>query len=121
MKCKKRGCKASALKDDDFCFFHSQKPDIIVMRKSAQSRGGRNHRIHKEPVAIDSLKDIQATLVEALNETRSSGTENTLAKTRTIAYTCLILADIQDRIVLRGGSRRSEKRNPDDYLSNPSC
>jgi hypothetical protein len=100
MKCKKRGCKASALKDDKFCFFHSQKPDIIVKRRLARSRGGRNYKIHKEPVAINSLKDIQAILVEALNETRSSGTENTVAKYRTIAYICLILANVQDRIDL---------------------
>jgi hypothetical protein len=100
LKCKKRGCKASALKDDDFCFFHSQRPDIIVKRGLAQSRGGRNYRIDKEPVAIDSLKDIQEILVEALNEVRSSGTGNTVAKNRTIAYICLILANVQDRIDL---------------------
>jgi hypothetical protein len=100
LKCKKRGCKADALKDDDFCFFHSQKPDIIVKRALAQSRGGRKPKIHKEPVAINSLKDIQVVLVEALNETRYSGTENTAAKSRTIAYICLILANVQDRIDL---------------------
>ena len=100
MKCKKRGCKASALKDDDFCYFHSQKPDIIVKRVLARSRGGRNYRIDKDPVAIDSLKDIKAILVEALNEVSSSGTENIVAKYRTIAYICLILANIQDRIDL---------------------
>ena len=100
MKCKKRGCKASALKDDKFCFFHSQKPEIIVKRGLAQSRGGRKYKIHKEPVAIESFKDIQVILVEALNEIRCSGTENTVAKSRTIAYTCLILANVQDRIDL---------------------
>ena len=100
MKCKKRSYKASALKDDDFCFFHSQKPDIIVKRGTARSRGGRNYRINKEPVAINSLKDVQEILVEALNEVRSSGTENIVAKYRTIAYICLILANVQDRIDL---------------------
>ena len=100
MKCKKRGCKASAMKDDDFCFFHSQRPDIIVKRGLARSRGGRNYKIHKEPVSIESLKDIQVILLEALNEIRCSGTENTVAKSRTIAYICLILANVQDRIDL---------------------
>jgi hypothetical protein len=88
------------MKDDDFCFFHSQKPDIIVKRGLARSRGGRNYRISKEPVVINSLKDIQVVLVEALNEVRSSGTENIVAKYRTIAYICLILANVQDRIDL---------------------
>ena len=100
MNCKKPNCKAGALKDDDFCFFHSQKPDIIVKRGLARSRGGRNYKINKEPVAINSLKGIQVILVEALNEIRCSGTENTVAKSRTIAYICLILANVQDRIDL---------------------
>ena len=100
MNCKKPNCKASAMKDDDFCFFHSQKPDIIVKRGLAQSRGGRNYKIQKEPVDIKSLEDVQVVLVEALNETRSSGTENTVAKYRAIAYICLILANVQDRIDL---------------------
>ena len=100
MNCKKQDCKASALKDDDFCFFHSQKPDIILKRGLAQSRGGRKSRIPKKPVSIKSLEDIQVTLLEALNEIRCSGTENTISKSRTIAYICLILADIHDRIDL---------------------
>jgi len=100
LKCKKRGCKAGALKDDKFCFFHSQRPDIIAKRRSARSRGGKNFKIQKEPVVIESLKDIQVVLVEALNEIRCSGTENTAAKTRATAYICLILANVQDRIDL---------------------
>jgi len=98
------------MKDDDFCFFHSQKPDIIVKRGLARSRGGRNYRIHKEPVAINSLKDIQAVLVEALNETRCSATENAVAKYRTIAYICLILANVQDRIDLEKRVEAMENR-----------
>jgi hypothetical protein len=100
LKCKKRGCKASALKDDVFCFFHSQKPRIIAKRAIAQSRGGRKSKIHKEPVSMKSLEDIQVILLEALNEIRCSGTENTVSKSRAIAYICLSLANIQDRIDL---------------------
>ncbi len=100
MKCKRRGCKASALKDDVFCFFHSQRPDIAAKRLLAQSRGGRKTRIRREPVAIESLKDIQEILLEVLNEIRCSGTENMVSRARAIAYICLILANVQDRIDL---------------------
>jgi len=100
LKCKKRGCKASALKDDDFCFFHSQKPRIIAKRAIAQSRGGRKTQINREPVSIESLEDIQVTLLETLNEIRCSNTDNMVSRARAIAYICLSLANIQDRIDL---------------------
>ena len=100
MKCKKRGCKAKALKDDDLCFFHSQKPAIIAKRAIAQSRGGRKTQIHREPVSIESLEDIQVTLLETLNEIRGSSTENMVSRARAIAYICLSLANIHDRIDL---------------------
>ena len=100
MKCKKRGCKASALKDDDFCFFHSQKPRIIAKRALAQSRGGRKIQINKDPVSIESLEDIQVTLLETLNEIRCSNADNMVSRARAIAYICLTLANIQDRIDL---------------------
>jgi hypothetical protein len=100
VKCKKPGCKANALKDDDFCFFHSQKPNIIAKRVLAQSRGGRKTQIHRDPVSIESLDDIQVTLLETLNEIRCSSTENTVSRARAIAYICLSLANIQDRVDL---------------------
>ncbi len=100
MKCKKRRCKANALKDENFCFFHSQKPKIKAKRALAQSRGGSKTQINREPVSIESLKDIQVTLLETLNEIRGSNTENMVSRARAIAYICLTLANIQDRIDL---------------------
>ena len=100
MNCMKPNCKTNALQNDDFCFFHSQKPYIVAKRKLAQSRGGRKTQIHREPVSIESLTDIKAILLETLNEIRCSSTENIVSRARTIAYMCLILANIQDRVDL---------------------
>ena len=110
MNCKKPNCKANALKDDDLCFFHSQKPEIVAKRVLAQSRGGSKTRIQKAPVSISSLEDIQAVLHEALNEIRSSGADNVVSRSRAVAHICMILADIQERIGLEKRVDALEKR-----------
>jgi hypothetical protein len=116
LKCKKSDCKANALKSDDFCFFHSQKPEIISKRELAQSRGGSKSKIYKEPISIESLSDIQTILLETLNEIRCSGTENIVSKSRAIAYICFILSDMKERIDLEKRVEVLEKRFLNDYL-----
>jgi len=116
LKCKKSDCKANALKSDDFCFFHSQKPDIVAKRELAQSLGGRKFKTNKEPISIESLTDIQAILLETLNEIRCSGTDNIVSRSRAITYICSILADIRERTDLEKRIEALEKRFYNGYL-----
>ena len=117
MKCKKQDCNANALKIDDFCFFHSQLPEIIVKRKSSQSQGGKRSKINKEPISIESLTDIQIILLETLNEIRSSSTDNAVSRSRAITYICTKLADIQERTDLEKRIETLEKRFHNGYLT----
>jgi len=100
LKCKEQDCGAYAIKNDDFCFFHSINPDIIAKRVLSQSKGGRNPKIYKEPISIESLTDIQKILLETLNEIRCNDTDNIVSKSRATAYICLILANLDERIEL---------------------
>jgi hypothetical protein len=100
LKCKKPDCKSYSLKNDDFCFFHSQKPDIIAKRTLAQSLGGSKSKKHKKPISIESLTDIQEILLEALNEIRCSDADSIVSKSRATAHICLILVSMKERIEL---------------------
>ena len=100
MKCKKPDCKSYSLKNDDFCFFHSINPDIVAKRELSRSRGGRKPKIHKEPISIESLTDIQEILLEALNEIRCSNADSVVSKSRATAHICLILVSMRERIEL---------------------
>jgi hypothetical protein len=119
LKCKKTDCKSYALKSDDFCFFHSQKPEIVEKRKLSQSLGGSKSKIHKEPISIESLTDIQEILLEALNEIRCSDAGNIVSKSRATAYICLILANMKERIELEKRVEALEIQINNSYLSNP--
>jgi len=44
MQCKQTGCKAYALKNDEYCFTHSQKPEVIEKRQEARKKGGAGSR-----------------------------------------------------------------------------
>ena len=44
MKCQHSGCGAYALKEDNYCFVHSQKPEITEKRQEARKKGGAGSR-----------------------------------------------------------------------------
>jgi hypothetical protein len=116
LKCKKLNCNANALKSDDFCFFHSQKPEIITKRKLSQSKGGSKSKRNKKPISIESLTDIQVILLETLNEMRSSGADNVVSRSRAITYICSKLADIREQVDLEKRIEALEKRLHNGYL-----
>jgi len=45
IKCSKTGCGANTIRDDDLCFSHSQKPEIVEKRKAARSKGGSRGKL----------------------------------------------------------------------------
>ena len=50
------GCKASALRNDDFCFTHCTNPKIVEYREKVNAEGGQN--AHKEYAPFPTEKDL---------------------------------------------------------------
>jgi len=102
MKCSKDGCNAPALKDGEYCFFHSEKTK--EQRKRSASKGGSRRRIHVEDVPIETVEDVKRILAEAVNELRGSASESLVSKARAIGYLASVLmdafekSDIENRI-----------------------
>jgi hypothetical protein len=66
-------CRAAALPDSDFCFFHD--PEHEMERREAQAAGGRQSRVKTLPedapaVKIESCRDVVAILSETVNQVR---------------------------------------------------
>lgn len=103
MRCARKGCGAAAMRNDKYCFFHSAAPETVKRRKKAQKRGGARGK-SKRSDSIESVQDVKNVLAEAINELRSSGTQNTIAKTRVIGYLAGVMlaaiekGDIEERV-----------------------
>ena len=111
MKCRHpSGCKANALRGDDFCYFHSMRPDIVEKRKQARQRGGSRGKFHKSD-SIESIADVRKIIAEIVNELRNSK-GNTVSRARAIGYLLSIWVvayekgDIEERL-----SRLEERVN----------
>jgi hypothetical protein len=66
-------CRAAALPDSDFCFFHD--PEHEAERREAQSAGGRQSRIKTLPedspaVKVENCRDVVALVSETINQVR---------------------------------------------------
>ena len=102
--CKKTGCKAPALKNDELCFAHSMKPEIVQKRKAARSKGGSRGKLRIVD-SINTVQDVKRIIAVTLDELRSSPTDNVVAKSRAVGYLCGIAltaiekADLEERIV----------------------
>lgn len=101
--CAKTGCKAQSLKDGEYCFQHSQRPEIVEKRKAARSKGGSRGKLRIVD-RINTIQDVKRIITETLNELRSSPTDNIVAKARAIGYLCGVAlttiekADLEERI-----------------------
>jgi len=102
MNCKQSGCKAPALRDDDYCFWHS--PTTAKKRREAGRRGGKKGRLQVRNVDIQSVEDVRHILSETLSELRSSPAESVTTKARAIGYLCSIClvalekGDLEERL-----------------------
>lgn len=92
-------CKAPALKADEFCYFHTQKADIVRKRDKARKNGGLNrHRGEiklDNTIQIDNMADIKALLSLTLNELRANKINANNA--RCIGYLASILSIIIEK------------------------
>jgi DNA invertase Pin-like site-specific DNA recombinase len=50
MKCAKEGCQCCALRDDECCYFHSTRPEIVEVRRAAQRRGGSKNKLPQDKI-----------------------------------------------------------------------
>lgn len=93
MKCQHPGCGSYALRNGDgFCYFHSKDPEVIKKRQQDRKKGGRRVKTQKND-DIKTLEDIRVILAEAINELRSSPSENLVSKYRAVVYACGELRD----------------------------
>jgi len=66
-------CRAAALPESDFCFFHD--PEHEADRREAHSAGGRQARVRTLPadaptVKVENGKDVVALVSETINQVR---------------------------------------------------
>ena len=106
MICARDGCQAYALRGEEHCFSHSQKPEVVQKRTMARSKGGSRGKIKivNTIEAINSVEDVKKIIMETLNELRAAPTNNTVAKARAVGYLCGVAltaiekADLEERL-----------------------
>jgi hypothetical protein len=81
-------CGANSLRNDKFCFMHSDDPEIIKIRQKSLSEGGSNSRKKYEPlideVDLENNADILFLIKKLIEETR--GDKISTKKTTAIGY-----------------------------------
>ena len=90
--------------DDEYCYFHSVKPEIVKKRQEASARGGKKGKLSPRNDNIESIEDVKHILAETVNELRASPTNNVVSRARAVGYLCSILlvalekGDMEERI-----------------------
>ena len=80
IKSDKSVCKAEAIQNDEFCFWHSEK--MREKRQVATSEGGRNPKNNngnQEEISIKSTNDILMLLEQTMNDLRRNKTSTRIA------------------------------------------
>jgi hypothetical protein len=90
-------CNALSIKNDKYCFAHSNNPEIIEKRKEAKILGGLNGRKQmlkpsKEFIEVKTPKDTLLLLEKTINDVR----QNKIAvnQANCIGYLCNIITKI---------------------------
>ena len=91
MKCIKEGCKASAMKKAEYCYFHD--PKIADKRKEDQANGGRRGRGAYAPIGDCTLENLKGVLWNTLGELRHSKSE-LVSRARAIASVSSVLITV---------------------------
>ena len=82
-------CKAKALDDDKFCFFHSKNEEVVQSRKQAASKGGRSNKkveYMQGPIKINSTSEIIDLYEKTVNDLRAGKID--IRRANSIAYIC---------------------------------
>jgi hypothetical protein len=91
MTCLKDGCRASAMKGFDFCYFHN--PEIADKRKEASADGGRRGRGLYRSLGDPSMENLKTVLWETLTELRHSRAD-IVSRARAIAIIASVLIPV---------------------------
>jgi hypothetical protein len=118
-----RSCRATPLRDEPFCFWHS--PETTEEAAEARRLGGLHRRKKKTVGAaygfegLRTVEDLQSLLETAAIETLAL--ENSIARNRAIAGNTAIgaklieVGDLQTRIELLEAALPSRPDPPDDF------
>jgi len=120
MKCKKDGCRASAMKGNDYCYFHN--PDIADKRKEGQANGGSKSRLNLDDITEVTPESMSKALLDALNSLRRSSKAERVAQARGIAYIVSVMNTVVTMVDFETRLSRLEKalqvKGDFDYLDN---
>ena len=117
MKCIKDGCKASAMKKAEYCYFHN--PESADKRKESQSTGGRRGRGLYQNIGDCTLENLKSVLWDTLGELRHSRSElvsraRAIASVSSVLITVIQESSLEKRI--EALERRFDKGLDNDYL-----
>jgi hypothetical protein len=79
IKTNKEQCKANAIENDDYCFWHSEKAKDV--RKVALQKGGESPKRNYEnsPVTLKTTNDVLELLEKTVNELRQNKSSTRIA------------------------------------------
>ncbi len=116
-------CLARAMKNEAYCFSHSQREEIVSKRKAAQSLGGKNsRRVHnpsKNKIKLNNMCDVVSAIENTINDIKagniSTNVANSMGYLLNIAVKALEQRDWEARIIKLEEAAikyESEKPNP---------
>jgi len=99
-------CASPALKGDEYCFTHSNKPGIVEKRELAHREGGHRSKLPRidseEWIELKSINDVVLFLERTANEVRTGkidrGRANTLGYLTNILLGALETRDLNARV-----------------------
>ena len=94
MNCQKPNCKAKALKNDEYCYFHSETTKD--QRAKSSKKGGSRKRTNIADIEIDSVADLKQILADAINDLRRSKV-GVVGRTRAIGYLAGVMIEAIDK------------------------
>ena len=99
-------CNSNALKGDEFCFVHSNDPEIVKIREKVLSEGGKNSRKQYQPIVdeitIEDTNGVVQMIRKLIQEIRqdeiSTKKANAIGYLLNIGLRALQQSNIEDRL-----------------------
>ena len=114
MNCQKPNCKAPALKNDNFCYFHSETTKE-QRANSARKGGSRKHK-NAADMKIETVADVKAIIAECINELRRANVK-VVARTRAIGYLASIMVDAIEKTDIEARIAELEQKFEDENVT----
>ncbi len=96
-------CQAQAITNDEYCFAHSQVPEIVEKRQAAKVLGGQNGRkaVYQpasEEVKVKSSTQVLQLLEQTINDVRMN--RIAVNQANCVGYLCNVMAKVFEQEML---------------------